>query len=72
MTFYDALTIAMDERGMEMPELCEKTGFYASYFSKLKSGHIKDVTWQKALVICDALGITPDQLMEIQLRDTHE
>ena len=66
MTFYETLIKSMEIKGIEFPELCEKAGIYPSYFSKLKSGHMKDVTWTKALEIIAALGMTPSEFYEIQ------
>lgn len=59
MTFYETLALVLNEKGMSPADLSAKTGIHQSYFSKLKSGHTKDVTWEKALVIIDALGMTP-------------
>ena len=67
MTFYETMQYVMDERGIKPADLCERTGLYASFFSKLKSGYTKDVTWDKALLIIEALGLTPDQFRDIQL-----
>ena len=68
MKFYDTLELIMAEKGITAAELAKRTGFHKSYFSKLKSGHTKDVTWEKALVIIDALGMTPDEFYEMQNR----
>jgi len=69
MTFYDALVLVMKEKDMSAADICAKTGILPSYFSKLKSGHIKDVTWEKALLIFGALGITPDEFLALQKPD---
>ena len=69
MTFYETLRMAMDAKGIGFPELCQKAGIYPSYFSKLKSGHMKDVTWEKALDIISALGMTPNEFYELQISD---
>ena len=66
MTFYETLTVALDKQGMTAADICAKTGIYPSYFSNLKSGHTKDVTWEKALQIIDALGMTPDEFQSLQ------
>ena len=52
----------MAQKDMVPADICAKTGLQPSYFSKLKSGHTKDVTWEKALLIIGALGMTPDAL----------
>lgn len=67
VTFYETMKRVMDERGIKPADLCERTGLYPSFFSKLKSGHTKDVTWDRALLIIDALGMTPDEFRDIQL-----
>lgn len=69
MTFYETLAIVMKEKGIKPSELSERTGLNEPYFSKLKKGTIKDVTWEKALLIIDALGMTPDEFYELQLSD---
>jgi len=61
MTFYELFEIALREKHMSTADVCAKTGLYPSYFSKLKSGKFKDVTWEKALIIINALGMTPDE-----------
>lgn len=66
MTFYETLESIMTERGIKPADLCELTGFHPSYFSKLKSGYTKDVTWEKALAIIHALGMTPDEFYRVQ------
>ena len=64
MTFYETLALVLNEKGMSPADLSAKTGIHQSYFSKLKSGHTKDVTWEKALVIIDALGMTPSDFSQ--------
>lgn len=66
MTFYETLAHVLAEKGMSHAELSAKTGINQSYFSKLKSGHTKDVTWEKALVIIDALEMTPSEFSNIE------
>lgn len=68
MTFYETLAHVLDEKNMSPAELSAKTGIHQSYFSKLKSGHTKDVTWEKALTIIDALDMTPDEFKRIEYR----
>ena len=66
MTFYETFEIALKTKGMKTADVCAATGIHSSYFSKLKSGHTKDVTWEKALLIINALGMTPDEFHELQ------
>ena len=61
MTFYDSLNKAMEEKGITAAELSRRTGFHQSYFSSLKKGDCKDVTWERALVIIEALDMTPSE-----------
>lgn len=69
MTFYEILEIALAEKDMTAAELCDKTGIHPSYISKLKSGWTKDVTWERALAIISALGMTPDDFLALGKRD---
>lgn len=69
MNFYSALKLAMDERSITPSELSEKTGLHPSYFSKLKSGHMKDPTWDKAITIIKALGMNPEEFLALQESD---
>lgn len=68
MTFYETFELALKEKGMVAYDVCKATGLNSSYFSKLKSGHMRDVTWEKALMIIDALGMTPDEFYALQLK----
>lgn len=66
MTFYETMAALMKEKGLNATDLSKRTGIPKSYFSKLKSGHMKDVTWEKAVVIIAALGTTPDEFYRLQ------
>lgn len=66
MTFYEALEIAMREKGLKPVDLAMRSGMHQSYFSKLKNGSQKSVEWEKALIIIEALGMTPNEFYEIQ------
>lgn len=69
MTFYETMKLVMDERGIKPADLCERTGFHPSYFSKLKSGHMRDVSWDRAIAIILALDMTPDEFYARQSGD---
>lgn len=69
MTFYEALEIAMEMKGLRPVDVAERAGLHQSYLSKLKSGHQKSVDWEKAIAIIDALGMTPSEFREIQVSD---
>lgn len=66
MTFYETLEAIMAERGIKPVDLCERTGFHPSYFSKLKNGHMQSVSWEKAVAIISALDMTPDEFLARQ------
>ena len=65
MTFYEILAKAMKEKGVSAAELSRRTGLHQSYFSDLKKGYAKDVTWEKALLIMDALGMKPSEFVAL-------
>lgn len=65
MSFYETLVLAMEQNGITPADLAKKTGLHQSYFSKLKSNHTKDVTWEKALIIISALDMTPDEFLKL-------
>lgn len=66
MTFYETLASIMNIQGISFAELSRRTGLNQPYFSKLKAGTMKDATWDKAVKIIDALGMTPNDFLNIQ------
>lgn len=66
MSFYELLALAMKKTGMTAAELSQRTGLNQPYFSKLKSKRMKDVTWERALKIIDALGMTPSEFAALE------
>ena len=70
MTFYEALEIAMEMKGLRPVDVADRAHIHQSYISKLKSGHQRSVDWDKALMIIDALGMTPNEFYEIYTSDT--
>lgn len=72
MTFYETYERARRAAGMTDSEVCEKAGIYPAYISKLKSGHMHDATWEKALAIIAALGMTPDEFQSYSNGDDAE
>lgn len=66
LSFYEALEIAMAEKGMKPSQVCAVAGMHQSYISKLKSGAMKHVEWDKAVALILALGMTPSEFYEIQ------
>lgn len=69
MSFYDLLSIAIEKTGITAAELSRRTGFHQSFFSSLKSGYCKDVTWERALIIIEALGMTPSEFASLEEED---
>ncbi len=65
-SFFETMERCMRDRGLRYIDLAERTGFHPAYFSKLKNGQAKDVTWARALAIIDALGMTPDEFRAVQ------
>ena len=61
MTFYKNLEIALRKRRLTAAELSRRSGISQTYISNLKVGVAKDVTWEKALKIIEALGMTPSE-----------
>lgn len=59
----------MRKTGISAAELSRKTGLYQSYFTHLKTGDAKDVTWERALKIIDALGMTPSEFAALEDED---
>lgn len=66
MTFYETMAALMKKKGLNATDMSKRTGLPKSYFSKLKSGYIKDVTWEKAVAIITALETTPDEFYHLQ------
>lgn len=60
MGFSATLQSIMDERGLRPCDLVTD-GINPPYLSRLLSGKVKDPTWEKALLIIDALGMTPSE-----------
>ena len=69
LSFYETLAIVMKNRGMTAADLCAKTGVNQSYLSKLKSGYVKEPTWERAVAFCDALDMTPSEFLAVQRGD---
>lgn len=69
MNFYKTLAKAMEAKEMSAADVCSRAGIHPSYISKLKSGHVKDVTWEKAMLIIGALDMTPDEFYKLQRND---
>ena len=59
----------MKRKGLSAAELSRKTGLYQSYFTHLKNKEAKDVTWERALKIIEALGMTPSEFAALKEGD---
>lgn len=55
----------LQERGMTLTELSRTTGLTMANLSVLKNGHAKAVRFSSLTLICDALGCTPADLLDI-------
>lgn len=66
MGFYQAMYVVMQAKGITAAELSRKTGLRKSYFTELKNGRVKSPTWQNALAIMAALGMTPDEFAALE------
>ena len=66
MSFYDALAVVMHDKGITAAELARKTGIRKSYFTELKNGRVVSPSWDYALLIIAALGLTPDEFAKIE------
>ena len=65
MTFYENLRIALEKKGMTAAELSRRSGVSQTYISNLKVGVAKDVTWEKALLLINGLGMTPSEFASL-------
>lgn len=65
MTFYDLFVIALKKKGVTAAEIARRTGYHQSYFTNLKKGECRDVTWERALKIIEALGMTPSEFLAL-------
>ena len=66
MSFYNALSYVMRQKGITAAELSRRTGIGKQYFTELKAGRIQDVSWRKAVQIVTALGISLDEFSAIE------
>lgn len=66
MGFYQTLEYVMREKGITAAELSRRTGLYRSFFSNMKMGRAKSPSWDNALNIINALGMTPDEFAALE------
>lgn len=67
MSFAKALDRALKIKGLKPVDIVSDD-VSASYISKLFSGRIADPTWQKALVMIKALGMTVDEFSKLEAK----
>lgn len=58
----------LEERGVTLTELSQRTGITMANLSILKTNKAKAIRFTTLTVICDALGVTPEQMFSIHPR----
>lgn len=66
MSFAKALDRALKIKGLKPADIVSDD-VSASYISKLLLGRIADPTWQKALIMIKALGMTPSEFRTLEI-----
>ena len=66
MGFYETLSEIMREKHVSASELARRSGLSTSFFTEMKKGRVKDISFENALRIFAALGITPNEFAERQ------
>lgn len=66
MSFAKALDRALKIKGLKPADIVSDD-VSASYISKLLLGRIADPTWQKALIMIKALGMTPSEFRSLEI-----
>lgn len=66
MSFAKALDRALKIKGLKPADIVSDD-VSASYISKLLLGRIADPTWQKALTMIKALGMTPSEFRSLEI-----
>ena len=66
MSFYVTLEYVMEEKGITAAELSRRTGLYRSFFTNMKKGRAKMPSWENAVKIIHALGMTLDEFVELE------
>lgn len=56
----------MKEKGITTKELSEKTGIKITAINEYRSARQKEPTFYKGLLIADALGVSPWDLVEVK------
>lgn len=58
----------LEERGVTLTELSQRTGITMANLSILKTNKAKAIRFTTLTLICDALQVTPEQLFSIEER----
>ena len=66
MSFYVTLEYVMNEKGITAAELSRRTGLYRSFFTNMKKGRAKTPSFENAVKIIHALGMTLDEFVELE------
>ena len=66
MTFGEALSILLEEKGMQANEMSDKSGVTAPYISQLVCGKLKDPAFSKACKLVHALDMTLQEFIDFQ------
>ena len=60
------LDVLLAERGMTLAELSRQVGVSQVNLSVLKNGHARAIRFSTLTAICDVLGCTPGDLLEVK------
>ncbi len=60
------LDALLEARGMTLAELARQVGISAVNLSVLKNGHARAIRFSTLTDICDVLGCTPGDLLEVE------
>ncbi len=55
----------LDERGMTLVQLAAATGITVANLSVLKNGRARAIRFSTLTAVCDALGCTPGDLLDV-------
>jgi putative transcriptional regulator len=60
------LDVLLAERGMTLAELSRQVGVSQVNLSVLKNGHARAIRFSTLTALCDVLGCTPGDLLEVE------
>lgn len=58
----------LEERGITLTQLSQRTGITMANLSILKTNKAKAIRFTTLTAICDAIGVTPEQMFSISAR----